>query len=76
MSDSNCFVFGVFLQGAEVQHFMMDVGLNWYSIYLDCAGGIPPHLERYLVDMKNLLWSPKSNVTKKYQWHKKVGTDL
>lgn len=59
------------LAGAEAHHFIMSVGLNWYSLYLDCAGGIPPHLERYRVDMKNLLWSPKSNVTKKYQWHQK-----
>ncbi|XP_072013118.1 lysosomal protective protein-like isoform X1 [Amphiura filiformis] len=60
------------IAGSQVQHLIMDIGINFYSIYMDCYGGIPPHLDRYLVDMKHLFSLPNSTATMKKTWLKKV----
>nr|XP_002732440.1 PREDICTED: lysosomal protective protein-like [Saccoglossus kowalevskii] len=39
----------------QVNHFVFDAGLNEYALYMDCAGGIPPHYYRYRNDMKNVF---------------------
>ena len=47
------------------RHLIMDIGLNYYSVYLDCHGGIPPHLDRYVFDMKNLFKLSNSSASLK-----------
>ncbi|XP_070574652.1 lysosomal protective protein-like [Ptychodera flava] len=54
----------------QVNHIINDIGLNRYALYMDCAGGIPPHATRYLRDMKNVFRfykfdPPKLRPTKK-----------
>uniref|UniRef100_UPI00398E8AF3 lysosomal protective protein n=1 Tax=Pristiophorus japonicus TaxID=55135 RepID=UPI00398E8AF3 len=39
----------------EAFFIIYDSGLNVYSLYMDCAGGIPTSYKRFLTDMKNLF---------------------
>ncbi|PIK33664.1 putative lysosomal protective protein [Apostichopus japonicus] len=48
----------------EALHFINDIGLNTYSIYMDCAGGIPAEsasLKRYMFDMASLTGTKTLN---------------
>ncbi|KAG2469638.1 PPGB protein, partial [Polypterus senegalus] len=49
------------MQGFSI---LYDSGLNMYALYLDCAGGVGPHI-RYIRDMENLFRNYKSYWTKK-----------
>ncbi|XP_077982218.1 lysosomal protective protein-like [Glandiceps talaboti] len=49
-TDQNCV-----LALDQVQHFLYNIGLNMYSLYMDCAGGIPPHMQRFRADFKNIF---------------------
>ncbi|XP_033113452.1 lysosomal protective protein-like [Anneissia japonica] len=38
-----------------VHSIVFDIGLNTYGLYSDCYKGIPPHLHRYVTDMKGVF---------------------
>ncbi|XP_077982821.1 lysosomal protective protein-like [Glandiceps talaboti] len=54
----------------QVNHIIFDIGLNEYALYLDCDGGIPPHLHRFRTAFRNMFrfyhfQAPKWNPNKK-----------
>ncbi|XP_078688786.1 lysosomal protective protein-like [Branchiostoma floridae x Branchiostoma belcheri] len=39
----------------QAMHFIFDIGLNEYALYLDCAGGLPPHFARWRMAISHLF---------------------
>ncbi|XP_070574647.1 lysosomal protective protein-like isoform X2 [Ptychodera flava] len=63
------------IQLDKVYHLVNDAGLNRYSLYLDCAGGIPPHADRFKADLKNIFKFYKFEMPK-FPTTKKNGTGM